>query len=66
MQKENWGLDAVTQGRLLKEAALEQRSEGSEEQAMKKSIPGKGNSKQKHSREEYIWYISRTSRKAAC
>jgi len=47
-------LDMVTQGRLLKEAALEQRSEGSEEQAMKKSIPGKGNSKQKYSREEYI------------
>lgn len=47
-------LDLVTQRRLLKEAALEQWSEGSEEQAMKRSIPGKGNSKQKHSREEYI------------
>lgn len=36
-------LDTVTQGRLLKEAACEPRSEGSQEQAMKKNIPGKGN-----------------------
>lgn len=50
MQKEEkWEaiLDTVTQGRLPKQAAFEQRPEGNEDHTMEKSLPDKGNSKQK-------------------
>lgn len=50
MQKEEkWEviLDTVTQGWLPKQAAFEQRPEGNEDHTMEKSLPDKGNSKQK-------------------